>query len=201
MFTRTRQRFEVPTEKRAIDEPTEGRLQAAMIAEFHKLEAQGWPLTCAGDMNAARRTKAEAAHAKATGLTAGEPDVRVYVYGGRIGLIELKRKRGVVSDAQAKRHKRLAELGHKVFVVKLGTETEARETAREIARALCPGWQPGYAPVAANDNKATLALTKIMKDPLVDRGCALLDGHCNCVNASKCKHVFKDKPNDTGTTA
>ena len=30
-------------------------LQSHFVAELHRLEALGWPLTCAGDMNAARR--------------------------------------------------------------------------------------------------------------------------------------------------
>lgn len=108
-----------------------------MIAEFHKLEAEGWPLTVAGDQNAAKRGWAAQAIAKATGMTPGEPDVRVYLSGGRLVLLELKRLKGRLSEAQQDRHSRLMELGFMVIVLRLSDEEEARATARFVAQSHC----------------------------------------------------------------
>lgn len=108
---------------------SEWKLQAKIIAKFHFLEANGWPFTCAGDQNAARRSKMAAGIAKVTGMTAGEPDIRVYLPKGRLGLCELKAEGGTASDEQRARHKRLAELGHQVTIIKAKTEDEAERLA------------------------------------------------------------------------
>ena len=113
--------------------PPEWLLQAAMVAEFNKMEDDGWPLTVAGDMNAGKRSFAAAVQAKAMGMKTGEPDVRVYASDRRLFLIEIKMPSGRVSDGQDKRHDRLAELGHKVHVAFLGTEAGARQYARDFA--------------------------------------------------------------------
>lgn len=109
-------------------------LQAAMIAEFNKLEEQGWHISAVGDMNAGRRSRAAQQIAKATGMKAGEPDVRLYAGAGKIHLIEIKTAEGRTSEAQDDRHDRLATLGHKVHVAFLGTEAAARDYAREFAK-------------------------------------------------------------------
>ena len=44
----------------------------------------------AGDMNQGRRSVASAGQAKATGMLAGEPDMRFYLDDGLLVLIELK---------------------------------------------------------------------------------------------------------------
>lgn len=112
-------------------------LQAAMVAEFNKLEAEGWPLSAVGDMNAARRGYAEAAKCKAMGMKAGEPDVRVYLESGKLVLIEVKVGNGALSPAQVERHGRLRWLGHTVGVARLTTEEQARQYAREVATVHC----------------------------------------------------------------
>lgn len=130
-----RPRFAAPEPKRERRIP-EWRLQAEIIAHFHKLEAQGWPFTCAGDQNAEKRGVAARIKAKATGMTAGEPDVRCYLPQGRIGLIELKGDGGKLSVDQALRHARLRELGHEVVVLKVKTKDEAKREAEGVLR----GW-------------------------------------------------------------
>jgi hypothetical protein len=83
----------------------EWMLQAAFIAELHALEAEGWPITCAGDMNA-----------------------------GRL-LVEIKPHDKKLSEDQEKRHKRLRDLGHNVTTVYLRDPQEARTTARSLVTA------------------------------------------------------------------
>jgi VRR-NUC domain-containing protein len=130
-----RARF-APPKARTSRRVPEWRLQAAIMAKLHKLEAEGWPFTSAGDQNAERRGKLAAAKAKVTGMTPGEPDIRVYLSNGRLGLIELKAKDGTLSDAQEERHERLAELGHNVVVLRAVTEKEAVDGAVKILKEL-----------------------------------------------------------------
>jgi hypothetical protein len=114
----------------------EWRIQAEVMARLHKLEAAGWPIASAGDMNAGRRTPAEAARAKAMGLTAGEADVRVYLPTGILVMFELKARDGKLSEAQIERHKKLSGLGHTVLMV----ETDEPERAADIVEGAVGGW-------------------------------------------------------------
>jgi hypothetical protein len=104
-------------------------LQAAFIAELHALEAAGAPITCAGDMNAGRRSYQETAKCKAMGLTPGETDTRIYLPQGMTLLVEIKQKGKKLSDAQEARHDRLWKLGHNVTTIYLADEREARDMA------------------------------------------------------------------------
>jgi len=115
-------------------DPPEWRLQAEMVAEFHKLADDGWQLAVAGDMGAAKRSFAERAKCKAMGLTAGEPDVRVYCHGGATVLIEVKTRSGDLNEAQRERHILLRRLGFVVYVEHLTDALQARATARQIAK-------------------------------------------------------------------
>lgn len=127
-----------PRKPRKPTGPLEWQLQAWFVNELHKLEKEGWPLTCAGDMNAAKRGRTAAQIAKLTGLTAGEPDVRIYFPKGVLVQVELKRKGGVLSQAQIDRQVRLAGLGFRIFNFKILDEADARATAANIALAYLP---------------------------------------------------------------
>ena len=107
----------------------EWKLQAAVVSDFHKLQDAGWEFEFAGDMNAGKRN---GSRAKLTGLKAGEPDIRVYLPGARLKMIELKTEDGVVSDAQTKRHKKLRTLGFEIEVVYAATERDAVEQCNGI---------------------------------------------------------------------
>ena len=72
----------------------EWRLQAAAVRRLRDMPTycatmpDGGALprgafTIAADFNAARRSAQEAVKAKATGIAAGEPDLRIYLFGGR----------------------------------------------------------------------------------------------------------------------
>ena len=127
----------MPSKKSAASAIPEWLLQASMMAEFDRLEANGWELSAEGDMNAARRSFQEAAKCKAMGMKKGTPDIRLYGASGRIMFIEVKTKRGRKSEAQDTRHDRLAALGHTVLVVAPDDEAHARLIARSIATKFC----------------------------------------------------------------
>ena len=112
-------------------------LQAAMIAEWNKCEAEGMALSAVGDMNAAKRSYQTAMQCKAMGLKPGEPDVRLYGYPARVLFVEVKRKGEKPSPKQVERHDLLAELGHTVLVVAPTDQDDARRIARAIANQFC----------------------------------------------------------------
>lgn len=93
--------------------------------------------TLAGDFNAARRGAREAAKAVATGLTKGEHDIRVYLHGGRLGLIEVKGEETPLKKEQRERHALLAALGfERQAVVRSGCPQEAAAATVALVR----GW-------------------------------------------------------------
>lgn len=121
----------------------EWRLQAAGVRALRAMPgfgehwASGVRFTLAADFNAARRSPQEVVKAKATGLTPGEHDVRIYLEGGRLGLIEVKGARGRLSPAQRIRHPLLAGLGFTLqAVVQVDSEDGA---AAEFVRVVS-GW-------------------------------------------------------------
>ena len=104
----------------------EWRLQAeAVSALLKRRDFAGWPIEIAAGMEGQKRTKVEQARAKVTGMTAGEPDLRVYLPAGRLGLIEFKTEAGKLTESQKKRHPRLARLGHPVTVIAASSPEEA----------------------------------------------------------------------------
>lgn len=97
--------------------------------------------TLAGDFNAARRSMREQVKAKATGLAAGEHDLRIYMAtahsGGQLGLIEYKAAKTPISVEQRKRHALLAALGFaRQALLRAATEEDAARLAVETVR----GW-------------------------------------------------------------
>lgn len=104
--------------------------------------------TLAGDFAAARRSPQEATKAKATGLTPGEHDIRLYLAGARLGLIEMKGAKTRLAPEQKDRHALLAALGFTLqAVVRASSEDEA---ATKVV-GVVSGW------LAANDNQPAKA--------------------------------------------
>lgn len=97
--------------------------------------------TIAGDMNGDYRSKRAAVKASATGIAAGDPDLRVYLPGGVLRLIEYKNAEGTFTASQKVRHPLLAALGHPVETLKVATEEEAAERSVALVR----GWLAAYA--------------------------------------------------------
>ena len=102
-----------PTEHANEDLPwSENAIQAKICSA---LRAAG--IVHAADQNAARRSKAEGARRKLAGMASGEPDLRIYLDGARLILIELKTRDGKFTKSQQVRIPLLKELGFSVHIV------------------------------------------------------------------------------------
>lgn len=120
---------------------------AATASDVTASTKEGRPaFSLAGDMNGDYRSPRAAVKAKATGIAAGDPDLRLYLPNGRLRLIEYKNAEGTMTASQRIRHPLLAALGHPVVTLKVATE----EQAAERTVALVKGWLAEAA--AANDN-------------------------------------------------
>lgn len=136
--------------------PQEWELQAAQVKalralpEYAKsasdvLRGRGL-FTLAGDQNSAKRGPKARTQALAAGLTAGEHDLRLYMIGGRLGLIENKVGKAKLEPSQEARHPLLAALG---FTRQAVVRAVTCEDAADQAVALVRGWLRE----AGNDNE------------------------------------------------
>lgn len=131
--------------------PEEWELQAAQMKRLHAMPEYGTRFLTAGDQNSAKRGRKASMQAKAAGLAPGEPDVRIWLEGGRVGLIENKVGKAALEPSQVIRHPLLAALGHPVEVVRAVTCEEAADKAEALVR----GWLATGA-AADNDNHPLL---------------------------------------------
>ena len=131
----------------------EWRLQAEVVRRLRAMpeyasaatQVRNGTFTMAGDFNAGRRGKQESVKAKATGLTPGEHDIRVYMHGGRLGLIEMKGAETALRREQRDRHALLTALGFtRQAIIREATADRAANEAVKAVRQ----W------LADNDNKA-----------------------------------------------
>lgn len=120
----------------------EYEIQAEAVRRLRAMPEFNRSFTLAGDMAAGKRSMRASVIAKATGLVSGEPDLRLYLTGGRLCMIEFKAGRGSESTEQVDRIALLDTLGFTVVVVKAATADEGATRAVELVR----GW------LAANDN-------------------------------------------------
>ena len=109
--------------------PLEWELQAAQVSALRRLPEYQRQFLLAGDMNASKRGPRAQAQVIATGMTSGEPDLRIYGECGRLLMIENKVGQGRLSPAQKDRHKALERLGYTVLIIRATTTTEAAEQA------------------------------------------------------------------------
>ena len=116
--------------------PEEWEIQAAQVRALRSMPEYGEAFLLAGDMNAEKRGPKARLKAVATGMTAGEPDLRIYVTGGRLFMIENKVGNGRLTTEQVKRHKDLRRLGFTVEVLRAVSTTDAASQAV----ALVEGW-------------------------------------------------------------
>ena len=86
----------------------------------------------AADQSGLFTSKRSAGKAKLSGLVSGEPDLRIYLEGGRCLFIEMKAWKGRLSDNQTERIERLRFLGFQVEIVKERTPADAVERVKEI---------------------------------------------------------------------
>jgi hypothetical protein len=118
-----------------VDTIPEWRYQAEVIARLHKMEKiEGLPFTCAGDMNRGKRSKRAQMEAKVTGMTAGEADVRIYLTGGRLFMIELKTPNGRRSKEQKERHALFVKLGFEIVTAAAKTPEELADVVEALVR-------------------------------------------------------------------
>lgn len=126
-----------------LDAPIkESEGQAAQVRALRALPEFGRQFLLAGDMNSAKRGPRAQADAIATGMTPGEADLRIYLRGGQLRMLENKVGKVGCQPAQVERHASLARLGHSVEVVRFTSTAEAASKAV----ALVKGW------LADNDN-------------------------------------------------
>ena len=112
--------------------PLEWEAQAEAVKQLKAHPLYNIEFTIAGDFNAAKRSKAEAAKAVATGIAAGEPDLRVYMQGGVLGLIEYK-VTARISNEQKARHALLRKLGFiHIVIINATTEADAAEQSLKL---------------------------------------------------------------------
>lgn len=122
--------------------PLEWELQAAQITALRAMPEYGAQFLLVGGMEAGKRGPRAQQQALATGLTAGHPDVTIFLPGGRCAFIENKVGNpvtgagGRLSPAQIDRHAALARLGHTVEVLR----ATACEDAAQQAVTLVRGW-------------------------------------------------------------
>jgi len=109
----------------------EDDLQLA-VAQF--LRREGYMF--AADQNAGRRSARDGARRKALGMAAGEPDLRIYLDGGRIVFIEMKTARGQLSKSQKQRIKALRDRDHIAYVVKAETPANAVDQVVDIITSI-----------------------------------------------------------------
>ena len=140
----------------------EALLQAHVCSALARLMSICAHVDYAGDMAAAKRSPYERALAKATGLIAGEPDLRIYISAGVetehyrdrdgdpiraqigvLGMLELKAANGRLSEAQVKRIGRMRSLGFPAEVIKA---SDGRAAAR-LAIKIVTRWLRKYAGV------------------------------------------------------
>jgi len=122
----------------------EWKLQAEAVRQLRALPEFDRQFTLAADFNAGKR---DATKAKATGVTAGEADLRIYGTNARLLLIEYKNAEGRLSLEQKERHALLRSLGYTVIVIKTATPEECAAASVGAVRE----W------LAANDNNSDLA--------------------------------------------
>lgn len=91
--------------------------------------------TIAADMNGDNRSRQAAMKATATGIAAGDPDLRIYLPNGVLRLIEYKNAEGVLTKSQQIRHPLLAAIGHPVVTLRVASEEDAKARTVEIVKA------------------------------------------------------------------
>jgi len=125
--------------------PEEWELQAEQIKRLRAMPEHGKTFLLAGDQNAARRGPKARSQAIAAGMTAGEPDVRVYLLGARVAFIENKVGEAALLPSQVTRHRALKSLGHTVAVVRAINRSDAADQAERLVRT----W------ITSNDNSSS----------------------------------------------
>jgi hypothetical protein len=122
--------------------PLEWQLQASQVRALRNMPEYGKQFLLASGMEAGKRGSRATVEAQAAGMTAGNPDLTIYLPGGRVRMIENKVGAARLEESQRVRHPALAAIGHPVTIVRATTEADAAQQAVALVR----GW------LAGNDN-------------------------------------------------
>lgn len=117
----------------------EWELQAAQIRALRAMPEYGKQFLLVGGMESGKRGPRAQQQALATGLTAGHPDVTIFMAGGRCAFIENKVGNGRLSPAQVERHASLVRIGHTVVVLRATTTEDAAAQAVALVRQWLAG--------------------------------------------------------------
>lgn len=117
----------------------EWELQAEQCARLRRIPG----VLFVGGMESGKRGPRARVQALATGLTAGHPDLTIFLPGGRTYFIENKVGKGRLSTAQMERHEKLRKAGFVVEVIRATSKEEAGDKIEAMVRE----W------ITGNDNK------------------------------------------------
>jgi hypothetical protein len=118
----------------------ESDLQAAQVEALRAHPLYGMAFTLAGDMGAGKRGPQAQADAVRTGLESGEPDLRIYIIGGKLLSVENKAEKTPVSKAQKDRHALLHSLGFQVEIIRTTTCDMAVHRVMLLMATVVPGF-------------------------------------------------------------
>lgn len=119
------------------DAPTmnwkEADLQKAVATFLFDLERLGL-LTFHHSPNEGNRHVSHKVKLKSHGMRAGEPDIAIYIKGGKTVFVELKTMTGKISANQLERSRLLGLMGFKVYTVLAETPKRAVDQVHKILR-------------------------------------------------------------------
>lgn len=112
-----------------------GKWKEWEIQAYIVMEARRAGYSIEGDQNQGKRGYGAAARAKACGMQAGTPDLRILLPKGVIVFIELKLKKGKLSAAQQDWHYIAMVKGHKAHIVYADTPLDGWGLVNQILEA------------------------------------------------------------------
>lgn len=105
--------------------PLEWEMQAAQCRALKAHADYGKLFVFAGGLEGVRTSKRTASVSKATGMTAGHPDLTIFLAGGHAAFVENKTMAGRLSPEQHERHAALIDLGFAVQVIRANSCADA----------------------------------------------------------------------------
>ncbi len=181
--------------------PLEWELQAAQVSALRRLPQYQRQFLLAGDMNASKRGPMAQAQAIATGITSGEPDLRIYGEFGRLLMIENKVGQGGLSPAQKDRQAALQRLGYPAQLIAHWLPTSINRFLLSIS---CQVWLC-FASIPAPScdccptamRKLSLLLPKTQLRGLKRRWKVSTDKTCSKLMTTSCLFLSRNSPRIT----
>lgn len=105
--------------------PLEWEMQAAQCRALKAHADYGKLFVFAGGLEGVKTSKRTATISKATGMTAGHPDLTLFIAGGHAAFVENKTMTGRLSPEQKERHALLTAMGFTVQVIRANSCADA----------------------------------------------------------------------------